>query len=940
MPQSSARESSRRCSTSRSESQPHQRREKARSSQSYDQYYSQHQHRTNAGGGERGGGGGGGFFGDEAADAQLQRPRVKSRTRSSPLVAVAQQHTRLHAGHELWSQESSDQVHAAGKRSDESHPQTPSATNTSSHARRPAPHHVDSAAHHDDGAVGAAGTTRGPFPQPSARPELLEPLPEINIAIIGAQGVGKSTFVQKALDLPARPQTHAAECTIPIHGTFYLVRLLELPLEDIDIDDDETINWPDNIENKMLPRVDGALALYDVQDKRSVEDLPGMLNAVTKASLPTFLVSTKCDTPAPEREVDPTVVEQNAKRAISSITTLQTSYLNPGSHKRGIFMLLSTIVNSHPDQRFRSSSAHRRRAQSTAVRPVSPRHPSPFGHNRASSEWTAGRQKDQRHSRHDSTIAGHGSHDRLRVPLEHESMQTSFLLEESASASPASSRSSISGDVCQVLPGANSTSSSLTESGATFNELVDRLLLQPASKTDLKFAAIFLALYRNFAAPGKLLEAIVERFDLLERNGCPQILKTQTQLRYVGIVEQWVGWYPGDFAFPRTRRRLRTFVTKLAELRIFAQAAKEINIDLEAVREDDDTNWAYCDRDREASADHARSSMSSTASTLIDDPMFSMEKELSGTTLNEEAPEHLPKYANQMIAHVEHAQKQAQSLQAIPRNPITKIQWRTLYEQPDELIARELTRMDWIMFSSIRPRDLVRHVSLPKDQRASCKNLAHVNRMIEHFNQLASWVGNYVVLRDKPKHRALMLEKFMRIARKLRDLNNYNALGAIIAGVKSTAVHRLVATRELLPQAIGRDWMKLEILMSASRSHFAYRLAWENSSSERIPYLPLHRRDLATAEEGNKTFLDREGERINWKKFEIMGDVIVGMQRAQGMPYKSLGEPKGNETIRELVLDVKLIKDEEDLYDRSVQLEPAAGTANGASAKFKEFFKR
>lgn len=57
----------------------------------------------------------------------------------------------------------------------------------------------------------------------------------------------------------------------------YLVRLLELPIDNIEINDDDTINWPDTIEDKMMPRVDGALALYDVQDKTSIEDLPEML---------------------------------------------------------------------------------------------------------------------------------------------------------------------------------------------------------------------------------------------------------------------------------------------------------------------------------------------------------------------------------------------------------------------------------------------------------------------------------------------------------------------------------------------------------------------------------------------------------------------------------------------------------------------------------------
>lgn len=507
-------------------------------------------------------------------------------------------------------------------------------------------------------------------------------------------------------------------------------------------------------------------------------------------------------------------------------------------------------------------------------------------------------------------------------------MGGSFLFEESASEeSPISSRSSSEETIPPPVAGVTSTAV-LSENGATFDELVDRLLAQPTSKADGKFGAVFLALYRKFAAPGRLLEAIVQRFDALDRNGSANLIKISSQQRYVDIMEQWVGSYPGDFAFPKTKRRMRTFVSKLGQERIFAVAAKEMNAELDGAQDDDDTNWAYNDRDRAASGDDARTSLSSSASTRIDDPQFSLENfTLSGATLLNDSNTSLnggyvtagdvtrsmssATLSSQILANVEAAQKQAQLLQPLQRQPITKIQWRLMMECPDDILARELTRMDWIMFSSIRPRDLVRQVSLNAEQRANCKNLTHVNRMIEHFNQLAFWVANYILLRDKPKHRALMLEKFMRIARKLREMNNYNALGAIIAGIKSTAIHRLAATRDLIPPNVGKDWMKLEILMAPSRSHFAYRLAWENSSTERIPYLPLHRRDLVSAEEGNKTFIgDEKDGRINWKKFEIMGDVIVSMQKAQGMPYKGFGS-RGNEQIKELVLDVKLVKDED-----------------------------
>lgn len=97
--------------------------------------------------------------------------------------------------------------------------------------------------------------------------------------MVGAPGVGKSTFVQKALGLPSLPQSQAAERKIPQDGGSYLVRLLEVPIDDVDFDDDDnTLVWPDTIANKVMPEVDGAITLYDVQDKNSFEDIPRVLS--------------------------------------------------------------------------------------------------------------------------------------------------------------------------------------------------------------------------------------------------------------------------------------------------------------------------------------------------------------------------------------------------------------------------------------------------------------------------------------------------------------------------------------------------------------------------------------------------------------------------------------------------------------------------------------
>ncbi|KAF2768205.1 ras GEF [Teratosphaeria nubilosa] len=809
----------------------------------------------------------------------------------------------------------------------------------------------------EDELVGVVGAVRSYSPFQSPESSLTAPLHEVNIAIVGAPGVGKSTLMHKALDLPPSPTATFAERKIPIDGGDCLVRLIEIPIEDVDIDeDDDTVVWPATIEDKMMPeKIDGAMAVYDVGDRGSFEDMPEVLNAFRKSSLPSILISAKCDTPRSNRELDPTVIERKARGSISGLDTIQLSETGAENHRQALSMILQSILGNAGDEGSiaRSSSVNRQRAQSTAVRPVSPKPPSGRGHARASSEYRT--TSVQKHARHESSTVAYASNDRLRVPADtpEGEMHRSFLLEESGSEAslvrPASSRSSVSGGANASGSGADAPlgNAKLSENGATFDELVDRLLAQPTSKADSKFGAIFLALYRKFAAPGRLLDAILQRFDALEQNESAQMIKTVTQLRYLTFLEQWLSQYPGDFAHPETKRRMRHFVAKIATSRISTVAAKEMTNHLDGVHEDDDTDWACADRETEVHPGD-RVSLGSTASTLIDDPLLHYLEGMSDTTAG--ADSGIGMTANrsssgssiassQFMANAASAQKAAQALTPNPRRPIAKTEWRTLMEIPDEIIARELTRMDWIMFSSIRPRDLVRQLS--SVEKARCRDLVHVGRMIEHFNHLAAWVAGYVLLRDKPKHRALMMEKMMKIGRKLRELNNYNAVGAIIAGMKSSAVQRLGLTKELIPPTVGRDWARLEVLMGHSRSFSAYRLAWENTTGERIPYLPLHLRDLAGAEQGNASFLGDEKEgRINWKKFEIMGEVVISMQRAQGTPYRNLtGSKPEHVGVKELVLDVRLERDEDVLFERSAMLEPLPGQA-GAGQKFKQFFSR
>ncbi|SPN98535.1 related to aimless RasGEF (aleA), partial [Cephalotrichum gorgonifer] len=461
--------------------------------------------------------------------------------------------------------------------------------------------------------------------------------------------------------------------------------------------------------------------------------------------------------------------------------------------------------------------------------------------------------------------------------------------------------------------GVNTEAPGAKVAGVSFDELVDRLVAPRMTKTDHSFADIFLCLYRQFASPSKLFSAVLDRLNSVKDNRTAHALtKTATQLRMIEVIAKWVSLYPGDFARPKTRRSLREFVEQLSTEPIFFTSARQIRHHLEHyVVEDDDTWWAVSDEPDDlaptppAKDDRSQTLASVSSLRLDDDPM---DPDPSKDPAAARARDFGSFGSQSHVQLYEEYEQRASHLEPSAHLPMDKPRYHSFMGIPDEDLAEEMTRMDWVMFSSIRIRDFVRHVGLSAEEKVKCRSLKNVNRMISHFNHVAKWVANMILLRDKAKHRAQTLVKFMNIAMRLRQMNNYNGLAAVLAGINGSAIHRLAQTRALVPLETQKSFARLVILMGTQKSHFAYRLAWENSPLPRIPFVPLHRRDLVSAEEGSRTMVGPDGDRINWKKFEVLGEVLLPIMKSQGTAYAKL---KRHIVARELVLDFVMPTDEE-----------------------------
>ncbi|KAH3756910.1 Ras guanine nucleotide exchange factor [Pelomyxa schiedti] len=197
-----------------------------------------------------------------------------------------------------------------------------------------------------------------------------------------------------------------------------------------------------------------------------------------------------------------------------------------------------------------------------------------------------------------------------------------------------------------------------------------------------------------------------------------------------------------------------------------------------------------------------------------------------------------------------------------------------------EEIAKQLTLIDFGIFQSIKPSELV-----DKGWTKEGKNYRspHVVQMIERINNFSLWLSQMIVFEQNQKVRADIVTKFMEVSCYLKSINNFHTLMAVIVGLNQATVTRLKQTMALVPEKTTKKWKAAESVMDVNGNFKTYRSTLTQAAGPILPYLIVYLSDLTFIADGNA---DTVNNMINFDKRSMVHQIISKIDELQHNPYK------------------------------------------------------
>ncbi|XP_055456960.1 ras-specific guanine nucleotide-releasing factor RalGPS1 isoform X4 [Psammomys obesus] len=249
---------------------------------------------------------------------------------------------------------------------------------------------------------------------------------------------------------------------------------------------------------------------------------------------------------------------------------------------------------------------------------------------------------------------------------------------------------------------------------------------------------------------------------------------------------------------------------------------------------------------------------------------------------------------------------------------------------PEEF-ASQITLMDIPVFKAIQPEELASCGWSKKEKHSLAPNVVAFTR---RFNQVSFWVVREILTAQTLKIRAEILSHFVKIAKKLLELNNLHSLMSVVSALQSAPIFRLTKTWALLNRKDKTTFEKLDYLMSKEDNYKRTRDYIRSLKMvPSIPYLGIYLLDLIyidSAYPASGSIMENE-QRSNQMNniLRIIADLQVSCSydHLTTLPHvqKYLKSVRYIEELQKFV--------EDDNYKLSLRIEPGSSSPRLVSSK-------